>query len=83
MTPKEIIKKADKIKHLQSQLSIIRNDKAFIVLGKDKTNYIRTANSNSIPLTDQLNEFASFIAETIITKSILDLEQQIKELCDG
>ena len=83
MTPKDLIERTNRVKLLQGRLSILNSKDARITIFFDKTKcIIRTQNSNHIFLNEQLEDFAKFVAETIRTKVILDIEQEIKQLCN-
>lgn len=83
MTPKELKERADRVKKLQDQLETINDPKSYIVITEDTDKvFIRRSHGSFVYLEGNLKELAQFIFTTIKNKSILDIEQEIKELCN-
>jgi hypothetical protein len=81
MTPEELRSKAKKVEVLQAELKILKYNGNYLVVTRSES-YIKTDTTNRVHLTPQLEEMSQFIFETIRTKMILDIEKQIKELCE-
>lgn len=83
MTPEDLIERTRRVQVLQNKLLIINRPNAYVVIPLDTTQaFIRTSDSSQIHLPPHLQEFAKFIAETVRTKMILEIEQKIKQLCN-
>lgn len=83
MTPKELKERADRVKKLQDQLETINDPKSYIVITEDTDKvFIRRSHGSFVYIEGNLKKLAQFIFTTIKNKSILDIEQEIKELCN-
>lgn len=83
MTPEELMKKAKRAQQLQDHLKLLNDKDVFLLIRLDGSKvFLRKDNYEAIPVTGQTKEFADFIAETVRTKVIYELEAELRELCD-
>lgn len=84
MTPEELQQRAKKVARLEDQLKIINDPESYLIVNQKGHGsiFIRTSQSNSIEPPTELKQLAEFIFETIRNKMIMDIENEIKELCN-